>query len=464
MDEQQGEAGWLIQRLTLAYHRLLIAGFALTPLIAIAYVYSFQDPALRFEHHLFHEVAIGIAIALSAFATYVTWRCYRASGEVFLRWLALGFLGFTVIYLPHGFLTRIVDEGLALFLIFGPASRLVMAACFFIALLRYRALPDVLPVRCRYQFWLAGLGVFLLIMAIAAYLGRLPWEHARPVLVGLETGAMLLSLAGILVMAVLRTRSPLMTVYMVSLAVFAQASLAFLLATPWNHLWWLGHGIFAAGFFMLSYGIVQAFHTTRSFSTVYSQMDMMAQLREQQAWTQEALLQVQEANRKLEQLASTDALTGVANRRQLVERADMEVPRSERHGAPLSLLCLDLDHFKRINDDYGHLAGDEVLKQVAEAIQLSLRPSDLLARVGGEEFHVLLPDTDLAGARDVAERIRVKLEGLDIPVQGVVLHVTVSVGCAQLGPDGADMKSLTHTADERLYQAKALGRNRVVIA
>ncbi|MFN2349881.1 MAG: GGDEF domain-containing protein, partial [Thioalkalivibrio sp.] len=207
---------------------------------------------------------------------------------------------------------------------------------------------------------------------------------------------------------------------------------------------------------------VQAFLTTRSFSTVYSQANMMAQLREQQAWTQEALLQVQEANRNLSEQASTDALTGVANRRQLLERSDIEVPRAVRSGAPLSLLCLDLDHFKRINDEYGHQAGDDVLKRVATEIQTTLRPTDLLARVGGEEFHILLPDTDLVGASEAAERIRAGVEGLEIPALGGVLRVTASVGCAQLGPDGADMKTLTNVADERLYEAKALGRNRVV--
>jgi diguanylate cyclase (GGDEF)-like protein len=191
---------------------------------------------------------------------------------------------------------------------------------------------------------------------------------------------------------------------------------------------------------------------------------MMDRLREQQAYTQEALLQVQEANRRLEELASTDALTGVANRRQLAERADIEIPRAMRSGSPLSLLCLDLDHFKAINDEHGHQAGDEVLKDVTARVQESLRPTDLLARVGGEEFHILLPDTNLAGAAEAAERIRKGLEELEMPVRGAILRVTVSIGCAQLGPDGADMKSVTHVADERLYEAKKRGRNRVVTA
>ncbi|MFP5403214.1 MAG: GGDEF domain-containing protein [Gammaproteobacteria bacterium] len=464
MQDPARKTGLSIRTLTLAYQRVLGAAFALSPLIAIAYLQAFQDPRLRFEHHGVHELAIGVAIALSSFATYVTWRCYLASGEVFLRWLTLGFLGFTLIYLPHGVLTRHVHEDLTLFLVFGPASRLVMAAYLFVALQRYGRPADPPESRQQHTFWLRGCVAFVLIMLAAAAVSLLPWPQARIILRTLEIGALSLSLAGILLMALWRIRSPLMTVYMISLAAFAQSSVSFLLSSAWNYQWWLAHGIFATGFFILSYGIMQAFHTTRSFSAVYSQAEMMEQLRSQQARTEEALLQVQKTNARLAELASTDSLTGVANRRHFMVRADMEVARSGRSGEALSLLCLDLDHFKQINDRHGHQVGDQVLKSVTAEIQRSLRPADLLARVGGEEFHVLLPDTALPQAVDVAERIRAAMEKLSIPLQDDTLQVTLSAGCAQLGVDAADLQSLIRIGDERLYEAKALGRNRVVAA
>ena len=464
MQDPASKTGLSIRTLTCAYQRVLGVAFALSPLVAIAYLHVFQDPDLRFEHHGVHELAIGVAIALSSFATYVTWRCYLASGEVFLRWLTLGFLGFTLIYLPHGVLTRLVHENLTLFLVFGPASRLVMAACFFVALRHYGGPADPPELRQQRTFWLRGWLTFGLITLTAAAVSLLSWTQAQTILHILEIGALSLCLAGVLLMVLRRIRSPLMTVYMISLAAFAQSSLSFMLASAWNHQWWLAHGIFAAGFFILSYGIVQAFHTTRSFSAVYSQAEMMEQLRAQQARTEEALLQVQKSNARLAELASTDSLTGAANRRHFMARAGMEVPRSRRSGAALSLLCLDLDHFKQINDRHGHQVGDQVLKSVAAEIQRSLRPPDLLARVGGEEFHVLLPDTTLSQGIEVAERIRAAVEALRIPLQGDTLQVTLSAGCAQLAIDAADLQSLIRIGDERLYEAKALGRNQVVAA
>ncbi|SEL28407.1 sensor domain-containing diguanylate cyclase [Halomonas daqiaonensis] len=171
---------------------------------------------------------------------------------------------------------------------------------------------------------------------------------------------------------------------------------------------------------------------------------------------------LQEANARLTQQAATDWLTGAANRRQLMRQARRELARAQRNGTPLSLLCLDLDHFKTVNDVHGHQVGDQVLKQVASTMQQNLRPSDLLARVGGEEFQVLLPDADNQQAGEIAERIRSALHDLEIKLNDKVLKITVSVGCAQMGQDGKDIDSLMRVGDQRLYEAKALGRDRVV--
>ncbi|MFC2992627.1 diguanylate cyclase [Halomonas tibetensis] len=171
---------------------------------------------------------------------------------------------------------------------------------------------------------------------------------------------------------------------------------------------------------------------------------------------------LQEANRLLEQLASIDPLTGVANRRQFMTQVKKELARAQRNGTPLSLLCLDLDHFKTVNDVHGHQIGDQVLKDVASTMQENLRPTDLLARMGGEEFQILLPDADIQQASEIAERIRSAIHALEIRQQDKVVNITVSAGCAQMGQDGKDMDSLMRVGDQRLYEAKALGRDRVV--
>ncbi|MEE3623187.1 diguanylate cyclase [Nitrospirillum sp. BR 11752] len=170
------------------------------------------------------------------------------------------------------------------------------------------------------------------------------------------------------------------------------------------------------------------------------------------------------ANAKLEQLASTDPLTGILNRRRFFELARLEWDRSRRYGHIFSVILFDLDHFKRINDTYGHFMGDEVLRAAVKEAGQACRTVDLLARFGGEEVMMLLPETDLAGARAVAERVRIGLAALAVTYDGQTAQVTASLGVAQWrGPDET-LEDLLARADGALYQAKKGGRNRTVLA
>ena len=166
-----------------------------------------------------------------------------------------------------------------------------------------------------------------------------------------------------------------------------------------------------------------------------------------------------------ERLAMTDALTGVYNRRTLFDLGEKELSRSRRTGASLSLIILDLDHFKKINDKFGHLGGDAVLLRFVEVVKSCLRTSDVLTRYGGEEFCVLLPDVGVAGAKVVGERIRSTIEASTFFVGAIPLKVTASVGVAAL-PTGAQvtLSSLVQRADQALYIAKRDGRNRVSVS
>lgn len=162
---------------------------------------------------------------------------------------------------------------------------------------------------------------------------------------------------------------------------------------------------------------------------------------------------------RLEVLASTDDLTGALNRRRFLTLVAEEIERSERYGRELSLLMLDLDHFKSINDNFGHLAGDRVLVAFTEECQGHLRASDRLARMGGEEFAILLPETGRDDAGVLAERIRRATEQLDVPDAGGPPPCTVSIGGAQWEP-GMSVDALFGHADRKLYLAKQRGRNR----
>jgi len=176
---------------------------------------------------------------------------------------------------------------------------------------------------------------------------------------------------------------------------------------------------------------------------------------------------LQEHNRALTVLADHDSLTGIANRRRFEEALELEFARAARSGAPLSLLMLDVDYFKRYNDTYGHVAGDACLRQLAQTLKDNLvRPADLAARYGGEEFVALLPDTDPAGARMVAERIREAVMALAIPHAGngaavVTISAGVYTGSAQAGMAADSATVLVERADVLLYQAKQSGRNQV---
>ena len=446
-------------RVTRTFQYLLRVALALLPAVVILYLQVFQDSSLTFRSHGLHELAIAVSTLLSGLVTYVTWVCYRSSGEVFLRWLVLGLLGFTLLYAPHGLFTRLGAHHLELFVIFGPMSRLAMTACFLVAVLQFGASPDEPGQRVRTAFWFAGVGSFVALgLAVGAGAVLLPHEMGR-VRGVLEALALAASVLAIGVLNVRRSRSPLMLAYLFSLTMFAQSSIAFLLASAWNHLWWLAHGVFAAGFFVLSYGIVQAFHTTRSFSAAYSQEDMVEQLRLEKSRADQALVELETVNRRLLMLATTDSLTDAANHRQFADRAAAEAARARRKSAPLALLALDLDHFKDINDRHGHLVGDEVLKAFVVAVRQDLRQSDLIARTGGEEFKILLPETTLVDAAAIAERIRERVSALAVATDDANVCFTVSIGCAAFE---GDLQSTERVADEHLYRAKALGRNRVV--
>ena len=169
-------------------------------------------------------------------------------------------------------------------------------------------------------------------------------------------------------------------------------------------------------------------------------------------------------NVELERLATTDSLTGLANRRRLFDRLEQEVYRAQRYGTALSLLMFDIDHFKRINDRWGHATGDWVLRRIARETHQLLRKTDQAGRYGGEEFVVLLPETDLSEALSLAQRLGQRISDTAItPEHDAPISVTVSVGVAALAPDETG-EELIHRADQALYRAKQNGRNRVEMA
>jgi diguanylate cyclase (GGDEF)-like protein len=165
---------------------------------------------------------------------------------------------------------------------------------------------------------------------------------------------------------------------------------------------------------------------------------------------------------QLETLATIDSMTGLFNRRHFFTLAEAEWNRAQRYQRPLSVLAIDIDHFKSVNDRYGHAVGDEAINAVAAACQQSRRGSDIVGRLGGEEFAILLPETDLAQAAPVAERIREQVAGHILSAHKVQFSLTVSIGIASATASMSGIGALLRLADQALHQAKAEGRNRTV--
>jgi diguanylate cyclase (GGDEF)-like protein len=162
------------------------------------------------------------------------------------------------------------------------------------------------------------------------------------------------------------------------------------------------------------------------------------------------------------QMTIVDGLTGAYNKKYLREILEREIPRSHRHGRPLSLVLFDVDRFKTINDTYGHVAGDYVLKELATLVKKRIRPDDVFGRFGGEEFCVILPETPLAGAGAIAEDLRRRVEAQRFVFENTTIPVTISLGAAQLHGH-MDVDGFLKAADEKLYEAKRSGRNRICI-
>jgi diguanylate cyclase (GGDEF)-like protein len=168
---------------------------------------------------------------------------------------------------------------------------------------------------------------------------------------------------------------------------------------------------------------------------------------------------------ELERQARTDHLTGVSNRGYFMELAEHELRRSVRYGTPLTVFMMDIDFFKQINDRYGHKVGDTVLKKLTEVCLEALREVDILGRMGGEEFAIILPETVIGEGAEVAERLRKTIAETAIPMEaGLPLHCTVSIGVTTLASMDDNIDVLLNLADKALYEAKNAGRNKVCVS
>jgi hypothetical protein len=331
-----------------AYKFLVLLLAASAPLAAIAYLQTFGDPQLKATAILFHEVAITFALAISAFVTWVAYQNYKKSGEPFLRFVTLAFLSFVLLYAPHGIMSRASPHCLTLFLIFGPISRLTMAGYLFVGLLRFKRGADDAAVRTKASRWWPHVLLFLVIgLSVYAFGSRS--EFSVPQVKAVEAASLVVLVASVLLMLIRGIRKLLMWYHMFALLLFIQASVAFLLGRPWNHMWWLAHAVSAAGFFVLGYAVMRAQQTSGSFSTIYSEVELYATLRARTEELAAANRQLEENGRQL-----SDALEERNREAEEKGRLIRELEAALSKVRTLSGLLPICASCKNIRDDQGY--------------------------------------------------------------------------------------------------------------
>ncbi|MES2356425.1 MAG: ATP-binding protein [Pseudomonadota bacterium] len=258
-----------------SYQRLVLTIGVLLPSLGIGFLMKTTDLGQRLALHTFHEVAITVAVMMSGFISFVAYKSYQKDHNPFVRFVALAYLGFTIVYTPHGALTYMADHNMAQFLIFGPVSRLIMGLYLFTGLFHLNAESQQSgknsPAPHLKKSWWPHV-VFFVLTAAVLYFTTENIRVRPPFLKGIESIALLTSCLAIWRMWRLPFRSPLMRFHLIAQILFAQASLTFLLGAPWNSLWWFAHALSAAGFMTLGYGVTRVYLGTRSLSTIYDEI------------------------------------------------------------------------------------------------------------------------------------------------------------------------------------------------
>ena len=265
-------------RMIRAVAKLMQFAQYLLPLLPVLYLKLCQDPTLRFGVPLFHEGATALATLGGAALTYVCWLCYQRSGELLIKRMTQGFMAFTLVYSLHGMLTPAAAHNMPLFILYGSASRLCMGVLLLSAVRSRNKATESLPQRSSLSFWWRFLGYLVAVnVGVAALalseLGAQPWPHT-----GMEIGALICNVVSLVLLNFTPACTRLMRTFMLALAWFAAASIAFLLAPPWSHLWWLAHGQIAVGFCILGYGVLRAYLTTHALERVFSTEELFDDL------------------------------------------------------------------------------------------------------------------------------------------------------------------------------------------
>ena len=444
----------------------------ITLLPSLLLIYFLSKPYEPWQNVDFHYYSVGFSSILALVVGVFAYFEYKRMNHYKIYFLAVGFIGVAILYAFHGLITpgkSIVSfvsmkQHINSFVFFGDMSRL-WVSLFFI--------PQTLVNNSRNLniHWISLVGIAILLLSFSVLMLMYPESFPNikhengqdtyfAIIVKVLTTIFLVITAVRYYEAWRIIRNVPLLALIIGSALLAQTPIIFMLSKPWGSAWWLAHNVYLLSFIIIGLGLLyslkyEKIHFFDIGSILEERMHTIeAQKKEMEELAQELVL----ANMELEKIAFYDSLTGALNRRRFGELAQVEKDRAVRYKQPLSLIIIDIDRFKNINDKYGHNTGDLFLIELVKIINSGLRKSDVLARWGGEEFVILTPNQKLVDAVEIANRIRVKIERSEIIEKE---KITVSMGVSEF-LEVDDLESCIKRADIALYKAKADGRNRVV--
>ena len=450
--------------------QLYFAAIILTiPLLLLLYFLaqpeaSWQAPAFHFYYVVVSAV---IAFIIACFA----YREYDRTHQLKIYLLAIGFVGISVLYYVHALITPgksivqfpSMQHHINAFVFFGDMSRLWVSLFFipqtFIADKSHKRLT-----------WVPLAMIAVVLIGLSIFMLQNPdcfpnIKHSN----GLDTHfAVITKVITVVFLVITVARyyegwrilpNPALMSLITGVSLLSQTPVVFLLSKPWGQTWWLAHHLYLFSFIIIGLGLLYSRRCEQiRFFDVFKQIEeTMNTIEQQKAALELANKQLIAKSVALEKMAFIDNLTGAFNRQHFDSEANREIDRVQRYRHRASVILIDIDHFKIVNDTYGHDAGDQVLIELVQAIQDNIRTSDVLARWGGEEFVILTPYLSCAEAGQFAEKLRALIDGCLLNDK----HVTISLGVAECHETDT-VKSWVMRADKALYQAKAAGRNKVV--
>lgn len=436
--------------------------------VLICYLNQFStDPIMKPDLHFYYVVfSSGIALLVGV-ASYLE---YKKSKVEKIFYLSIGFIGVGVFYTFHALVTpnmtmmqpfefSSVVTNINVFVLFGDLSRIWLASMMF--------MPDHLfEEKQEIKKWFNGyvLVVLLILLSVLSYKGLLN-PGIFPVFKNddlTDTNfAILTKVATLLFLGINALKyyysykakqNITILSFIVGLCLIMETVIIFMISKPWSANWWLAHNLFLMSYMAIGSGILYSYFGKEK----YEYFDVLGQINNYTKL-------LEEKNLKLNQLANYDALTGLSNRSNFIAATEAYIKKASAEKITFALLFIDLDYFKSINDKYGHQIGDELLKIVSIKIVNQIKSSDLAARIGGDEFLVLLKDVNQAQIDEISERLIERLSE-PIVINEHTCKVGASIGISVFPDHGRTIDALISLSDEAMYKVKKEGRNNYLIS